>query len=129
MVAHTLELLATGHQEIIKQAILQVVNQVVSHPEEKWSGEKLRLLLHVGLHSKPVLRLVTKDVLQISMLPVCYEAHIDLLPVVTAQTIYSLVCAEVDRKVEEKGGGDDGEIDSDGELMDVDKPRPSVFHG
>lgn len=51
------------------------------------------------------------------------------LPIVTAQTIYSLVCAEVDRKVEEKGSGDDGEVDSDGELMDVDKPHLFIFHG
>ena len=48
---------------------------------------------------------------------------------VTAQTVYSLVCAEVDRKVKEKGSVDDGEVDSDGELMDVDKPRSSIFHG
>ena len=66
MVAYTLELLASGHQDIVRQSVLQLINEVVTHPEEVWSGEKLRLLLHVGLKSKHVLRLIAKDALQLS---------------------------------------------------------------
>ena len=66
-VAHTLELLATGHRDTIKEAVLKMITEVARNPEKKGAGEKLRLLLHVGLHSRQVLQLVAEDALRIGM--------------------------------------------------------------
>lgn len=65
-VAHTLELLAAGHRDTIKGAVVKLMTEVAKHPEELGVGEKLTLLLHVGLHSSHVLQLVAGEALRIS---------------------------------------------------------------